>query len=70
VDCKNSLFENVRGILRWRYTMTDKTAEGSLEPEVNILAEDAEHDVKEVFGIYCRRESSRRVRLERVLRLV
>jgi hypothetical protein len=50
--------------------MTDKTAEGSLEPEVNILAEDAEHDVKEVFGIYCRRESSRRVRLERVLRLV
>jgi hypothetical protein len=29
--------------------MTDNTAEGSLEPEVNIHAEDAEHDVKEFF---------------------
>jgi hypothetical protein len=47
VDYKNLLCENVRGILRGRDTITDNSAEGYLEPEVEIRAEEAEDDVKE-----------------------
>jgi hypothetical protein len=47
VDYKNSLCENVRGILRGRDAMTDNSAEGYLEPEMEVRAEEAEDDVKE-----------------------